>query len=150
MKVKLLIVGIICFFAFVGASSAVNPRDYGQQQVVCGRACFDSIFNAGGWISPGEDGIAGGCSGNVCGGDGATCNFGAVLAGCTPEPNPCALYECDGDEGTGEVCINDVWICTGQNGVNDSYVPGPEPDTTYVQCPGTDDPAYDPNNEACW
>jgi hypothetical protein len=26
----------------------------------------------------------------------------------------------------------------------------PPPPPEYIQCPGPDDPAYDPNNEACW
>ena len=157
MKIKLLIVGVLAFFSFVGASSA-SPRDYGQP-VVCGKACFDQIFNWGGVAGPvvvnpvPDDGDN---ASSVCKDRGGVAGVEFMPGyGSNGEAVTVAVVTCmDGSQhvlgGIVANTVNDPASGAGSGAGDGAGSGSSEPQTTYVQCPGIDNPAYDPNDEACW
>lgn len=154
--------GLLALAALVVALS-VFPTAASAASHVCGVKCWALALGDDTWLDPDENPIAGGVSGGVHGGDGATCSLADILDECDFAENPCAYYECNGDEGTGKVCYLDPWIvlCRPRH-VSGHYFPDPpqtfvdDPSpitdwpTDYVQCPGTDTLEYDPDNAACW
>lgn len=162
MKRAILFILTVSVLAVASTASATPPGSggYGSGEVVCDRACFDAIFGQGGVPGPVDPG-----AGANAGGDNASAickDHGGLYAveylpgyGFNGENVIVTVVKCmDGHQETiGGIVKNDT-NDPGDGGSGSSDPPPPppatEPDTTYVQCPGTDDPRYDPNDPDCW